>query len=223
MPTVSVLIPAFNEEAFIAKTVEAVLSISGVERVLVIDDGSVDETAIKAKAAGAEILVLPRNLGKGGALNRGAGCIEGDIIVLADGDLGDSASELEKLIQPVRDGQTDMTIARFPFQGGGGFGLTKGLSKFILRVAAGFDAEAPLSGQRAIRRELWTRLLPLAPGFGVELAMTLKAIRAGYRVMEVPVDMKHRLTFRDWRGFVHRGKQLVHIVMSLRWALGGRG
>jgi len=74
---------------------------------------------------------------------------------------------------------------------------------------------APLSGQRAFRADHLPLLLPLEPGFGVEVGMDIDALRAGLRVLEVPTAMQHAATGRDLAGFRHRGRQLAHILRAL--------
>ena len=73
----------------------------------------------------------------------------------------------------------------------------------------------PLSGQRAMTVDAFRAVSPFAPGFGMEVAMTVDALRAGFRVVEVPVEMSHRETGRDLAGFVHRGKQFKDILEAL--------
>jgi glycosyltransferase involved in cell wall biosynthesis len=79
---INVIIPALNEESTIASTVKSALTVPGVSKVLVIDDGSVDRTAFKARKAGAEVISHIKNLGKGNALNTGiSACRNADIVV----------------------------------------------------------------------------------------------------------------------------------------------
>ena len=132
---VSVLIPAYNEEKKIFDTVSTVLSIPSVSEVVVVDDASRDNTASLAGEAGAKIVALEKNLGKGGALNRGAGIVTGDVILLLDGDLGKSAIDAQLLLQPILNGEADMTIAQFPPPLiKGGFGLVKGLARTGIKL-----------------------------------------------------------------------------------------
>lgn len=215
-PAVWVLVPAYNEEARIQDTVRAVLSIPEVGGVLVIDDGSSDATAEVARANGARVIRLPRNLGKGEALNRGAAACSADVIVLLDADLGTSASEARHLILPVMAGEADMTVARFPrARQKGGFGLVRGLARSGIKWYTGLLMESPLSGQRAMTKKVLQRLLPFAHGFGVEVGLTIKAARLGFKVVEVPVAMTHKETGRDLKGFLHRGKQFWHVARVL--------
>ncbi|ACA60114.1 glycosyltransferase family 2 protein [Candidatus Desulforudis audaxviator] len=213
---VSVVIPAFNEGRAIARTVAAVRNLPGVSEVIVVDDCSTDDTAARARDSGARVVSLPVNRGKGAALNAGIAAAGGEVIVLLDADLGDSAAEAHKLILPILEGRADLTIARFPAaRRRGGFGLVKGLARRGIRHFTGLEMESPISGQRAVRRELLSQLLPLAGGYGVEVGMTIDAAVRGYRLLEVPVQMRHRETGRNWRGFVHRGRQFRDIMLTL--------
>ncbi|MGB4593883.1 MAG: glycosyltransferase [Coriobacteriia bacterium] len=213
------LIPARNEAARVADTVRAVLAIEGVTRVLVIDDGSTDATSDEARGAGAEVVRLGRNAGKGGALNTGLYRVreDADVLLLLDADLGQTASEGARLLVPVLAGDADMTIGQLPKPpGSGGFGLVKGLARWgIRRLGGGFDATAPISGQRALSRAAWQAATPFASGYGAEVALTVRALRAHMRVVEVPVEMAHAATGKDLAGFAHRGRQFLQIALAL--------
>lgn len=215
---IAVLIPAFNEADKIADTVRAALSIDGVTRVVVIDDGSEDGTDHLAEAAGAKVVRMAGSAGKGGALEAGAKRVENaDVILLLDGDLGESAAQGSLLLTPILDGSADMSVAAFPRPTGkAGFGLVLRLARWgIRRFGGDFDAAAPLSGQRALTRKCMEAVRPFAAGYGVEVALTIRSLRQGFRVVEVPTKMGHSATGRDLEGFVHRGKQFVHVAIAL--------
>jgi hypothetical protein len=91
-------------------------------------------------------------------------------------------------------------------------GLTLGSARRAIRSLTGLDLEAPISGQRALRPEVARAVLPFARGFGMETAMTVDAHRAGFRLVEVELDLEHRATGRSLGGFLHRGRQLRDIV-----------
>jgi len=216
--SVIALIPAHDEAARIAATVTAAIGVPGVDRVLVIDDASSDATAGLAREAGAEVMRLETNRGKGGALQAGLDAVseEADVIVLLDGDLGTTAGEAVALLAPVLAGEADMTIATLPRpKGSGGFGLVKGLARTGIRLLSGFETSAPLSGQRALSRAAWSAATPFATGYGVEVALTVRAARAGMRLLEVPTTMGHAATGRDLPGFRHRGRQFLHVAVAL--------
>ncbi|NTU71112.1 MAG: glycosyltransferase family 2 protein [Coriobacteriia bacterium] len=214
----AVLIPAHDEAERIAATVEAALAIDGVTRVVVVDDGSEDDTAILAERAGAKVVRMFGNAGKGGALEAGAKRVENaDIVLLLDGDLGETASQGAALLGPIVAGEADMTIATFPRpEGKAGFGFVMRLARWgIVRYGGPFTANAPLSGQRAITGECLARTRPFLSGYGVEVGLTVRALRAGFRLLEVPTTMAHAATGRDVSGFVHRGRQFVHVSLAL--------
>ncbi len=215
---IAVLIPAHNEADRIVDTVTAARAIPNVTRVVVVDDGSVDDTAERAEAAGAKVVRLWNNVGKGAALETGAMRIENaDVILLLDGDLGDTARQSALLLEPIIQGRADMVIAGFPVPSGkAGFGLVKRLARWGIRTMGdGFDATAPLSGQRALTRKCLEAVRPFASGYGVEVSLTVRARRAGLTIEEVPTTMAHASTGRDLHGFVHRGRQFVHVTIAL--------
>jgi glycosyltransferase involved in cell wall biosynthesis len=216
--TVVALIPAHNEAGCIDATVRAVREIESVDTVIVVDDASQDDTAILASEAGAAVVRLGSNLGKGGALEAGlAAAGEPDILLLLDADLGETAGQAGRLLEPVLEGNADMSIARFPRPvGKAGFGLVKGLARWGIRLLGGtFDAQAPLSGQRALNRQALAACRPFESGYGVEVALTVRALRAGLRVTEVDTTMSHAATGRDISGFAHRGRQFTHVATAL--------
>ena len=224
-PAVSVIIPAYNEAAVVGRTVRAVsaalAAIEGGTEILLVDDGSSDDTVGAAAAAGAVVLRLERNRGKGEALRSGLENARGQVLLLLDADLGDSAGEAAALLGPVLAGEADMTVAVFPRRagGGGGFGMVLRLARWGLRRAGAAPMQAPLSGQRALTREAWTRIDRLDARFGIEMGLNLDAARLGLRVREVPVEMSHRVTGRDWAGFRHRGRQFWDVGLAIlrRW------
>ncbi|AGL01997.1 glycosyltransferase family 2 protein [Desulfoscipio gibsoniae] len=210
------LIPAYNEAKYIAATVTALAALPEVDEIVVVDDASTDRTAELAAAAGARVISLPANSGKGAALNKGSDQIKANIVMLLDGDLGDSAKEARLLLEPVLTGLADMTVAHFPPpRRKGGFGLVKGLARKGIKFYTGLEMQSPLSGQRVMTRPVMDKLLPFASGYGVEVGLTIKAARAGFKVLEVPVQMTHAETGRDLKGFWHRGRQFCHIARAL--------
>jgi glycosyltransferase involved in cell wall biosynthesis len=210
------LIPARNEADLVGVTVRALRDI--VDKVIVVDDGSEDRTASHALTAGATVLRIPRNAGKGAAME---GALQrlpshSGVWLFADADLGGSAAGLAALLPPVLEGRSDMSVAVFPPQLGGGLGNVKRFSAVGIKLLSGHQASEPLSGQRALSAACLQAVRPLAAGFGMETAMTIDAIRAGLRVTEVPVEgLTHRPTGRGVSGFAHRGREGVDIARAL--------
>jgi len=201
----AVLIAARDEEARIGQTVEALRAAFPEAEIVVADDGSRDSTAATARRAGARVVRLPR-LGKGQALTLAEREAPQGALLLCDADLeGDLA--------PLLDG-ADLSIAAFAEQQGGGFGIAKRTARALVRALSGFEAREPLSGQRALTQAARDACFPLAPGFGCEVRMTIDAVRAGLRVEERELPLRHRATGRDTGGFVHRGRQLLDAVLA---------
>jgi len=210
------IVPAFERVDSIGPTVLALHALRNVDNVVVVDDGSADDTARVAARAGAAVVRLASNRGKGAAVAAGIGAApDADVYLLIDADLGGTAGLADALLGPVLAGQADMTVAVLPSAGRrGGFGSVRRLAASGIRRATGFEARAPLSGQRAVRGDL-LRSLDLADRFGLETGLTIDAIRAGARVVEIDVAMDHRHTGRRLAGFRHRARQGVDIGRAL--------
>ena len=213
--TVVALVAAHEESARIGATVTALHGLA--DEVVVVDDGSSDGTSSAALVAGATVLRASRRRGKGRAIEESLERLPPAALwLLADADLGPTASELGPLVDAVREGMADLAIAAFPKLGGGGFGMVKRTAAQLIRAACGFDAREPLSGQRALTAAALAAVRPLAPGFGIEVGMTIDAVRAGLRVVEIPIEgLSHRPTGRGARGFAHRGRQGADILAAV--------
>jgi glucosyl-3-phosphoglycerate synthase len=209
------VVPASDESDRVVATASALAGISG--EVVVVDDGSTDGTGSRALVAGATVLRTSRRLGKGTAMEQALERLPpADTWLFVDGDLGESAARLGPLVEAVEAGTADVAIARFPTLAGGGFGLVKRTAARLIRMVCGFDAAEPLSGQRALSAGALAAVRPLAPGFGVEVAMTIDAVRAGLRLVEIPIDgLSHRATGRGARGFSHRARQGLDILAAV--------
>ncbi|MDP4500356.1 glycosyltransferase family 2 protein [Nonomuraea turcica] len=219
----AVIIPAANEADRIAATVKAAAALPGVDLVVVVDDGSRDQTGRVARAAGARVVRHSRNRGKAAAMETGAEAVrllDEDAtprhLLFLDADLGRTAAAAAPLVEPVRAGEADMTIAVFTTRVKlGGHGLVVRLSREGIRRATGLELAQPLNGQRCLTRAAFEAARPLAHGFGVETALTIDLVRKGYRVTEVEVDMAHRATGTDWRAQLHRAIQLRDVARAL--------
>lgn len=208
-----VIIPARDEAERIGATV---LAARRLGRVVVVDDGSRDATAALAREAGAQVVRLGRNRGKGAALAAGLAATAGPGPVLfLDADLGATAANAGPLVDAVRGGECAMAIAEPPAQPGGGHGFVVRLARDGIRRLSGFEARVPLSGQRCLTREAAEAALPFAPRFGVEVGLTVDLVRRGYAVREVPAELRHRVTGKDWRARLHRARQYRDVRAAL--------
>jgi glycosyltransferase involved in cell wall biosynthesis len=228
-PCVVAIIAAKDEAVRITATVAAARLIDGVDLVVVVDDGSSDATARLAAEAGAVVVSHPRNRGKAAAMATGArAAADLDLrestdsghareLLFIDGDLGDSAASMAVLVGPVAARDADMTIAVLPPQktSGGGHGFVVRLARNGIERLAGWTPTQPLSGMRCLSREAYQAALPLARGWGVEVGLTIDVLGAGFRVLEVPCDLQHRVTGSDWRGQIHRARQYRDVWLAI--------
>jgi hypothetical protein len=211
-----VILAAHNEAERIGETLDALARALPGTRPMVADDASSDGTQEIAMTRGAWVLSRGRPHGKGANVTATAQATPDEpeqdpAVLLCDADLGRSAEHLVRLIESVERGDCDLAIAKFARSEGGGFGITNGYARRQIRVLCGFEAEAPISGQRAMRLSTLRELLPLAGGFGLELGMTVDAVRAGHRLNEIELPLEHRATGRTPAGFLHRARQLRDI------------
>jgi glycosyltransferase involved in cell wall biosynthesis len=223
-----VIVTARDEQERIGATLRALSGAFPAARILVADDGSRDRTAAIARDHGATVIGAgcghPRGArrGKGAAATRAAAAALADlgagagheVVLFCDADLGASAGRLGALVQAVAGGEGEVAVAAFSRRVGGGVGAAVGFARWALRRDTGLRLRAPISGQRALRADALAAVLPFAPGFGMELGMTIDAVRAGYRVVEIELDLDHRAGGRTPRGFLHRGRQGVDFVRA---------
>jgi glycosyltransferase involved in cell wall biosynthesis len=227
-----IIVAAYNEAERIRSTLDALALAFPGEPVWVADDGSTDATPQIVGATGARLVRSERVIGKGAAVSQAArealSIAERDaggaVFLLCDGDLGASAARLNVLADAVRRGEADVAVAAFARRLGGGFGLAVGFARWAIRRRCGFDARAPISGQRALTEEALRDVLPFAADFGMEVGMTIDAVRAGHAVAEIELELGHRATRRTPAGFAHRARQLLDFarVYLARGALGSR-
>ncbi len=194
---ISVIIPALNEEEPIADVVRACLATGLPAEVIVVDNGSTDRTAERARAAGARIVAAPRGYGRACAAGIAAVRPETEIVVFLDGDGSDCAEGMEELVRPVVEGRADFVI------GSRTRGQREKGSMNAQQVFAGYLAGALLrmlygvrytdmGPFRAIGREALARLGMKEETYGWNLEMQMRAARAGLRILEIPVNHRCR-------------------------------
>jgi glycosyltransferase involved in cell wall biosynthesis len=197
MSNVSVIIPALNEEEPIAGVVRECFATGVPDQVIVVDNGSTDHTAERAREAGARVATAPRGYGRACAAGIQALSPECDIVVFLDGDGSDCPEFMPQLVNPIAAGKFDFIIGsrtrgqREPgsmnFQqvlSGRGAGL-------IVRLLYGVRY-TDMSPFRAIRRDAFTKLNMREETYGWNLEMQMKAARAGLRILEIPVNHRRR-------------------------------
>jgi glycosyltransferase involved in cell wall biosynthesis len=218
----AVIVAARNEAERLPATLAALRAAFPGASIWVADDASTDGTAEAAIAAGAQVVSRRRPHGKGANVSAAAEAALSAqppprLVLLCDADLGATAMHLRALVEAVERDECDLAIAEFKVREGGGFGVAVAFARWVIQRRAGYRARAPLSGQRAMRADVLSSLLPLAGGFGLEAGMTIDAARGGLRIREVELDLAHRATGRTPAGFTHRARQLLDIARAY-WA-----
>lgn len=169
------IVPAYNEGPRVAAVTSVLKRCALIDRVLVIDDGSQDNTAEAARATGVDVLTLPRNMGKGAAVAKGIKATDSEVILLMDADLvGLTEKHVNDLVVPVLNGQADMTIGMFR----GGRVLTD-----LAQMVTTF-----LSGQRALKRSLFEPSELEDTEYGLETILTQIANEKSLIVKKVFLD-----------------------------------
>jgi glycosyltransferase involved in cell wall biosynthesis len=211
-PDRAVIVAARNEAERIGATLAALRSAFPGAILFVADDASTDGTGEIAMRSGATVVTRRRPHGKGANVTAAAEAAldgaEPAVVLLCDADLGPSASRLVALVDAVERGDCDLVVAAFSRPVGGGLGIAVGFARRGIERLTGRRLRAPISGQRAMRAEVLRSALPLAAGFGMEIGLTVDALRSGYRLCEIELDLEHRATGRTPGGFLHRGRQL---------------
>ena len=191
--SVSIIIPAYNEEATVAHVVNVARELSYVTEVLVIDDGSYDKTAKEAKSAGANVISHTSNQGKGSAIKTGFKHSKGDIVAFIDADIYNLTSDkVDMIISPILEGKTDITKTKFMRESGRVTELTaKPLLRFFFPEVS-FDQ--PLSGQFAGKRSVLEKI-KFEKDYGVDVGIVLDADAHGMRIKEVDIgEIKHDMS-----------------------------
>lgn len=188
---VAAVIPAYNEAQRIGAVLAAVRAAPSINDIIVVSDGSTDDT-IEAARDGhqTQLVTLLRNVGKGGAMRAGAEKAEADILVFLDADLiGLTPEHVEALVQPVASSQADIAVGVFR----GGRGATD-LSQYLV---------PGISGQRALRREIFMDIPETETArFAIETRVNKYAQHHGLRVVYVPLRGVTHVMKEEKRGLV---------------------
>ena len=214
---VSVIIPAYNEQSRIIKTLESLKGIDRINEIIVVDDGSTDSTYQLLKPLkDITLLHIEHNKGKGNAVRYALDYATNSFVALLDADLCESASEVQTLIEHIRPDKKAIIIGKLPApKKKAGFGIVKSVSASGFKALTSRSMDSLLSGQRILPLD-FLRSIELPNGFGLEFKITLEGVRKGFELIEVPVDMRHRETGRDVKSFLHRGKQCFDILSLIR-------
>lgn len=182
--SVSLIIPAHNEEKHIKTVIVAAKKVKEIDEIIVVDDGSIDNTSSVARKAGAKVIFLDENRGKGHAIKMGSQKAKGDVLIFLDADLTNiTPNKISKIIDPFKE-MYDFVKTKFDRKGGRVTRLTAKplLGHFFPEIEK--DFEQPLSGQFAIMKNLLKKI-QLEDDFGVDVGILIDAVQLGARTKEV--------------------------------------
>ena len=225
-PKISVIIPAYNEEKAIGLVIRDIPK-KMVEQIIVVDNGSEDNTFLKAKNAGAYVVREPRK-GYGNACLKGLSNLTQDtkIVVFIDGDYSDYPEDMERLVHPIIDNKADITIGS-RLIGGRGKGalllracIGNKLATFLIRIFWGFRF-TDLGPFRAIRYKSLTQMNMKDRNFGWTVEMQIKAVINRLRILEVPVRYRRRIGQSKITGTIggtiKAGVKIIYTIFKYRF------
>ena len=197
----SIILPAKNEAAAIGATVEKIhaqlaqMRLETDAEVLVVNDGSTDNTAAVAEAAGARVVHHPYSKGNGAAIKTGARAAQGEMLVFMDADGQHDPADIPSLLDKLNQGHDMVVGARQKgSQASVGRGLANGLYNRLASWMTGHKVEDLTSGFRAVRADKFREVLYLLPnGFSYPTTSTMAFFRAGYSVAYVPIHAAKRI------------------------------
>lgn len=221
---VAAIIAAHNVGHDIATTIRSCRAIPGVDLIVVVDDGSDDNTGRSARMAGA--VVVRHSVARGRASARETGMKVAAmrdredwpprLLLFLSADLGESAVEATALVNAVSSGAVDCAIAS-PVDVGL-HGMASGLAATAIRRATGWESQAPLSENRCITRDALNAVLPFANGFGLEPSLTIGLLASGFSVVELTCAFEHSGADRSLGSFspLHRYVDVAFALLSQR-------
>lgn len=190
----SIVIPAKNESASITEVVSKARRMYGTAEIIVVNDGSSDDTAVVAERAGAQVVNHPIPLGNGAAIKSGARAAAGDILVMMDADGQHRPEEISALLEKLDDGY-DMVVGARSSGSHANVGrlVANGFYNRFASAVSGHTIPDLTSGFRAVRAEYFKQFLYLLPnGFSYPTTITMAFLRTGYPVAFVPISAKRR-------------------------------
>jgi len=188
---ISCIIPAFNEGSTITNVIKNVKKVKVIDEIIVVDDGSTDNTYRNAKLGKVKVIKHPQNMGKGAAIRTGVSHCSGDIILFLDADLYlISPKKIASILQPLENDEADFVKTSFTRSRGR---VTELVVKPLFKVIFPFiKFNQPLSGQFAIKRELLNEL-KIDDKWGVDIQILLQMVKKGVRISEVDIGkLKHK-------------------------------
>lgn len=193
--TTSIVIPARNESASLRTLLPRLCKMEVSDEIVVVDDGSIDDTAECCTAAGVKVICHPYAMGNGAAIKSGARAASGDVLVFMDADGQHDPDDISRLLQKLNEGYDMVVGARHKdSQASMGRGLANRFYNRLASLMTGQPIADLTSGFRAVRAEKFRRFLYLLPnGFSYPTTSTMAFFRSGYPVAYVPIVAAKRI------------------------------
>jgi glycosyltransferase involved in cell wall biosynthesis len=212
----SVIIPAYNEAGTIGDLVSNIRSLYPDSETIVIDDGSSDNTADVAKAAGAEVFSHPYNIGNGAAIKSGIRVAQGDTLVFMDADGQHNPEDIRRLIEHVPLYDMVVGARSVSCQASLGRALGNKLYNWFASYVAKFSIKDLTSGFRAVKTNVARNFLYLLPNtYSYPTTLTLGVLRSGMSVKYVPIKTRKRKTGRSNIKLIHDGVRFFMIITRI--------
>ena len=213
---VSVIVPAYNEGAIIADIVKRIKSLHPEFDVIVVNDGSTDDTAVEAQKAGALVYSHPYNIGNGAAIKSGIRVATGDILVFMDGDGQHDPRDIARLLEYFPDFDMVVGARSLGDQASLGRALGNKIYNWFASYVAKFSIKDLTSGFRAVKSNVARNFLYLLPNtYSYPTTLTLGTLRSGMSVKYVPVRIKKRETGTSNIKMVSDGVRFFMIITRI--------
>ena len=214
---ISIVIPARNEAASLRELLPRLVALMGEAEIIVVDDGSNDDTATICAQTGVKHLRHPYPKGNGGAIKTGARAARGKVIVFMDGDGQHKPEDVPVLLKKFEEGYDMVVGAR---QSGSQAGLHRAVANDIFSRFASWMVMQPIadltSGFRVVRASRFRQFLYLLPnGFSYPTTITMSFFRAGYSVTYVPIDAPRRISGASHIHPLHDGLRFLLIIIKI--------
>jgi len=213
---VSVIVPAYNEGAIIADIVKRIKSLHPEFDVIVVNDGSTDDTAAEAQKAGALVYSHPYNIGNGAAIKSGIRVATGDILVFMDGDGQHDPRDIGRLLEYFPDFDMVVGARSLGDQASLGRALGNKIYNWFASYVAKFSIKDLTSGFRAVKSNVVRNFLYLLPNtYSYPTTLTLGTLRSGMSVKYVPVKIQKRETGKSNIKMVQDGVRFFMIITRI--------
>ena len=222
----SIVIPVYNEESTIGNIIDrsktALQQIGIPFEIIVVDDRSHDKSVEVAKRHNGKIYTLVEHLGKGYVLRAGFSKAKGDIIITIDSDGSHRPEELQEVLMPVFENKADLVIGsrylnhkQVAARKLNAFGVR--IFNYLIKLLTGVAVTDSQSGYRAIKRDILNKQKLYAREYEIESEMLVKTVKAGFRVVEVPISFEQRTYGRSGVDPVWDGSKILYSIMLARF------